>query len=220
MKSATRTPAALSPRVAELFNFVVFYNKFRNIRRVIYTKGSADREPLGEHTDQLAFFAWFVRDLFLPHLDLSKVLCYSLAHDVVEVYAEDTSAFPDKLGHFGHSLDRSTKKDRERRALERLVREWGQTFPAMIEQIRAYERREDEESRFVYALDKFVADLNILEDEGRTNLLLGVTFDEKVAYKRPRIAEHELLVELFDEFCEYCSARPELYYQPETTAAE
>ncbi len=77
---------------------------------------------------------------------------------------------------------------------------------------------EDEESRFVYALDKFLSVLNIFEDSGRTNIELGITFDEQVAYKRPRIAQHSFLLSLYDKFVAFCAQRPELHYQ--ATAAE
>jgi hypothetical protein len=73
---------------------------------------------------------------------------------------------------------------------------------------------------FVYALDKFVAELNIFEDNGRTNKTLGLTLEEKIAYKRPRIAKDPLLLKYYDEFCEFLAYRPDLYYRPKQRTVE
>lgn len=221
MHSLKKALATFPHRLVEICKFVVLYNQFRRKRRVIYTVKDTEGEPLGEHADQIAMTAMFIRDRFLPHLNAEKVYRYAMLHDFVEVYAEDTPAFPDQFGAFGHDgrTDHTTKEERERMALKQLQHEleWPEAFAT----IDAYERKADEESRFVYALDKFIADLNIFEDNGRTNILLGVTYEKKIAYKRHRIAEYPFLLELFDEFCKYCKEHEsELYFQPTETAAE
>ncbi|MEX0917951.1 MAG: HD domain-containing protein [Candidatus Paceibacterota bacterium] len=221
MHSLKKALSIFPARLVEIFNFVVLYNEFRYKRRAIYTVKDTKGEPLGEHTDQIAMAAMFIRDRFLPHLNAEKVLRYALLHDLVEVYGGDTPAFPDKDGAFGLDVvvDHTTKKEREHKALERLKREldWPEAFAT----IETYEQKADEESRFVYALDKFIADLNIFEDGGRTNRVLKVTYEEKLEYKWHKIAEHPFLLDLYGEFCRYCKEHEsELYFQPTETAAE
>jgi 5'-deoxynucleotidase YfbR-like HD superfamily hydrolase len=217
--------AALSRHVAEMLKIVRKINIFRTRKRLIWYKGPAsgsledDRELVGEHSEQLAMFAWYVQQRHLPHLDLLKVLQYAHVHDWPEIYAEDTPAFPDKSGAFDAKYDPGTKKEREQKAVERLKREIGGTFWPMFECLEAYESQQDEESRFVYALDKFLSDLNIYEDGGRTNMMLRVTLEEQMAYKRPRVAAHPKILEFYDEFCRFCAAyRHDVHFEPKETA--
>jgi 5'-deoxynucleotidase YfbR-like HD superfamily hydrolase len=166
--------------------------------------------------------AWFIQHRHLSHLDLLKVWKYCMVHDKPETYAGDVSAFPDKFGNHDTG-DSSKKEERERLALLRLRKEWGRTFPDFLENLIAYERQEDEESRFVYALDKFLAKLNIFEDSGRTNHLFGVTLEDEIARNRPRVARHPFVLKLYDEFIEHCRrSLPDMFYQEDTqtTAAE
>lgn len=206
--------AALDKRVSELLGFVRFINKFRRIKRLIWYKDNEERELNGEHVFQLEMVAWFIQQRHLPHLNLLKIFLYCKAHDLPEIYAGDTPAFQGP-GEYASKLSRATKKQREQKAIASLEREWEYLFPSLLKNIHAYEKQADEESRFVNALDKFLAELNIFEDNGRTDLRLQLSLDEKIAYKRPRIASHPFLLELYDEFCKFCEHRPELFFQPE-----
>jgi putative hydrolase of HD superfamily len=206
--------AALSHELAELIRWVRFTNEFRSIERLIWFKGVKGRERNGEHTYQLILVAWYLVSRRAKHLDLFLVLMYIIVHDLVETYAADTPAFAGKAGRYAKVISRKDKKQREEKALQRIDREWGGIVPDIVEKIKAYERQEDDESRFVYALDKLVAELNIFEDNGRTDKMLGLTLEEKIAYKHPRIAKDPLLLKYYDEFCEFLAYRPDLYYRP------
>jgi 5'-deoxynucleotidase YfbR-like HD superfamily hydrolase len=181
----------------DLLAFVDFTNLFRKIERTIWFKGVEGQERNGEHVFQLAMIAWFIIVRFGLRLNLSLVIEYSLCHDLVETYADDTPAFPhpDRLTQPLH-MD---KEKREQAALERIIREWGDHFPDMVERMQVYLERTDEESRFVYALDKLVAEMNIYADDGRTNQILRVTREMSEAYKRPRTAFHPLIKQLYEE---------------------
>jgi len=207
-------PVNILKGLVEMLKFVKFSNKFRNVVRTIWYKGNDQPERNGEHAFQLSLVAWFICDRFLPHLDLLKVLQYCLAHDLPETYAGDTPAFPDPSGK--SDINQNThadKHEREQAAIQRIDEEWGDTFPSMIKSMLGYEELADEESRFVYALDKFLACLNIHEDGGRTNLKLKVTKEAEQAYKWPRIAKHPELLLFYDAFCKFCKDYP-YYYQP------
>lgn len=218
MESVRRRRSALPKRIAEIVEFVRHANEFGSVMRTIWRAGSPDgshgRERNDSHVCQLMDVAWFVQQRYLPHLDLLKVWKYCMVHDKPETYAGDTPAFADKNG-IHNGPDRASKKEREYLATLRLEKEWHRTFPDFIVYLHAYERLEDEESRFVYALDKFLSDLNIYEDNGRTNRPLGITRDEQIAYKRPRIAQHPFLLSMYDEWMEHCQDRRDMFFWAE-----
>lgn len=217
MKFNTKPNDPLHPLVGGMLKFIRFTNRFKNIKRLIWYKGNDEQERNGEHSYQLAMLAWFMQQRHLPHLNREKLLLYALVHDKPEVYAGDTPAFATKSEPYATTLTHKSKKQREQHAMQRIEREWKAEFPDMVAYMHAYHRQADEESRFIYAFDKLLADLNIFEDGGRTNRKLGVTLEEVIAYKQPRAAVHPFVLICFDEFCRYCRLRPELFFQPEQT---
>ncbi len=214
-RSSPRAPT-LPRRLRDIVRFVRHTNEFGSVLRLIWRPGSPDgkagQERNDSHTCQLIDVAWFIQQRWLKHLDLTKVLLYALVHDKLETYAGDTPAFLGKLGEYTSGHDRASKNERERLAQMRIDKEWGRIFPSFIEHLAAYQRQEDEESRFIYALDKFLSDLNIYEDNGRTNRVLGITLEEQIAYKRQRVAAHSFVLGLYEEFVEHCRSRPDLFH--------
>lgn len=209
--------AALSIEVAELMRWIRFTNEFRRIQRTIWYKGVKGRERNGEHCYQLLMVAWFICSRKAQHLDIFKVFRYVVVHDLPEIYAKDTPAFKGRLGKYAKGPSREDKAQREARALRRIDREWGGIFPDVVKWIEAYEAQEDEESQFVYALDKLLSELNIFEDNGRTDKTLGLTLADKIPFKRPRIAKHPLLLKYYDEMCEFMQLyHADKFYVPDT----
>lgn len=205
--------AALSRELAELIRWVRFTNEFRSIERLIWFKGVKGRERNGEHTYQLVLVAWYLVSRRAKHLDLLRVILYAIVHDLPEIYAQDTPAFAGRLGTYTEVPTHADKKQREEAALRRIDREWGGIVPDIVEKIRAYEAQDDKESRFVYALDKLIAEINIFEDGGRTDITLGVTLGEKVSYKRPRIERDPLILKYYDEILAFIATyRPDVLF--------
>lgn len=125
-----------------------FLLKFQDIKRIVYLPGKGDiSENDVEHSYHLALAAWFLAQHF-AHLDTDKVIRYALVHDLVEIHAGDTYIF-------ATDGSKDTKQQREAEALERIKKDWAD-FPEMIESMTAYETKSDEESKFVYALDKIM----------------------------------------------------------------
>ena len=119
--------------------------KLRNIERITYNP-SAGYENDVEHSYSLAMMAWLFGPKLVPHLDQFKLVTYAMIHDLVEVYAGDTFCF-------GSKEDLASKDSREDEALRRLVAEYAD-FPNMVNDLESYAEQKDEESRFIYALDK------------------------------------------------------------------
>lgn len=136
--------------------FSKLMHKLSTTERFINKTGTNTRENLSEHCTQLAFTAWYLIEKNGLNFDKEKVFKYALVHDVVETYTGD---FPTHLPDF----DRSEKERLEKEAFETLKRDYSEV-PQMWGVYEQYERREDSESKFIYALDKLLPGINIYLD--------------------------------------------------------
>jgi hypothetical protein len=124
----------------------------------------------------------------------------------VEVYAGDVDAFdPDP--------DRDVKKAAKEHQAFLKMKENFSEFPEMLELIEQYEKREDEESKFVYALDKVVAPINIYLDGGRNWKERGIGFDldTVITNKRLKVAGQQDVANLFEQFVKVIEKEPHLF---------
>jgi putative hydrolase of HD superfamily len=176
----------------QLLKFIELTRKFRDVERMIRFKDGTNEND-AEHSYQLAITAWYLVESNKLDLDIGKVLRYALAHDLVEAYAGDT---PSDV-HRKYEAERNTKKHREEEAALRLREEFKE-FPDLHEIIEHYEKREDEESKFVYALDKIMPILNIYLDDGYSWKANNVSVEDVVQYKKEKIAESPIIQKYFD----------------------
>lgn len=183
----------------KILKFVEVLNEFRKVERTIYIRGGDRRENDSEHSYQLAMLAWYIAEADKLPLDTTKLIRYALLHDLVEVYAGDTFIYADQ-----EHLD--SKDTREKDALLRLRTELPEAG-GFWDCIDAYEKREDAESRFIYALDKVYPLISIYLNGGREwkewNVTLEMLFEnkaDKVAFS-PEIEKyfHELITLLQKE---------------------
>ena len=151
-----------------------------------------------EHSWQLAMLAWYVIDTEKLPLDKGKVLQYALAHDLVETYAGDT--------YFYDPEAEATKHQREKEAQERIAKEHPE-FASLHATISAYEAREDEESKFVYALDKTIDPLNIYLEDGLLWREKGVTLEMLLEKKLAKVKCSATPQKLFDTLFERIRAQ-------------
>jgi 5'-deoxynucleotidase YfbR-like HD superfamily hydrolase len=142
-----------------LLTLLRFTHVFRDVER--NTMIGALRENDAEHSFQLALTVWYVAATNGMNIDLEKALKYALAHDLVEAYAGDLSA------HERSAATIRAQKEREELALGRIETEFAE-FPDLAATIRAYEQRQDVESKLVYALDKLLPAANIYLNSGST----------------------------------------------------
>lgn len=142
---------------------------FALIERRHLIPGTNRHETDVEHSFSVALLAWFICDKYNLPLDQSKVLKYALCHDIVEVYAGDVSAFAPEH-------ERQQKTHDEAKALERLAKELD--FPDLITNMRAYEAREDDESLFIWTIDKLQALILGDIDGWRPFANLGITYQQ------------------------------------------
>lgn len=144
--------------IQKVLSFTQFLGQMRNVERSIYYHDDIKRrENDAEHSRQIATLAWYIISLYKPELSLEKVLQYCLVHDIVEIYAGDEEALrrsPEQ---------QEAKEKREEEALQRITNEMPEAHE-LRSLVKQYEKREDKESRFVYALDKMLPAMNIYND--------------------------------------------------------
>lgn len=155
----------------------------------------------GEHSFQIAFMAWSAALQFPSlRLDPYKVLVYGMLHDFLNEWRYgDTPAFAKNGNGCTEVPCRKTKAERERMSRERLRRGLGKDMPFLMEWSDAYEAQADPECRFVYAFEKLVADINILQDRGHTNRVLDLDMQSVDLYKRPKISKDATVLEWYEE---------------------
>ncbi len=167
-----------SKKFEQLIDFVEFTHEFREIIRVARTPNGERFENDTEHSYQLAMVAWFLIDQ--EKLKLNKELCfmYALAHDLVEVYAGDTYVF-DK----NHRL---SKIKREKEALLKIKKRFS-SFKSLIKVIEKYEKKDDEESIFIYALDKLIPPIQIYLEDGKLFKEKNFSLEDVIEIKKGKI---------------------------------
>lgn len=183
----------------QLLEFTTFFHKFQRIVRTIYVNGEDRKENDAEHSYQLALTAWFIANTRNLNLDKDRLIKYSLIHDLAEVYAGDpyfVSNEPNKD---------QIKKEREREAVEQMKSEFP-GFTDFFELIEKYEAKSDEESKFVYALDKVLPMINELLNNGRSMKEYKLTLEEMIRGQEKKISispevkyYYDVILEIFKE---------------------
>lgn len=176
----------------ELLRFVELTQDFKLVHRKIPMSKEARNENDAEHSHQLALVAWYLIDKEKLGLDANLCMRYALVHDLIEVFAGDTPAVGKK-----YEGARSSKKEREERAVQKLFYEFPE-FQEMHDLIRDYELKNDEESKFVYALDKVLPIINIYLDKGHAWKIHNISLSEIIDNKKDKVAVSPEIKKYFD----------------------
>ena len=168
-----------SPKLKNLIDFVKFNHEFREVIRIARAPNADHYENDAEHSYQLAMVAWYLIET--DKLKLNKELClmYALAHDLVEVYAGDT--------YFLDNQKAGSKHKREKEAVLKIKKRFPK-FKLLVKIIKDYESKKDEESKFVYALDKIIPPIQIYLENGKLWREKAVLFDALIENKNTKIA--------------------------------
>jgi putative hydrolase of HD superfamily len=192
-------------RLSDVLEFSKLLNSFARVERVCYKPQSDIRENDVEHSYQLAMLAWYIAGNCSLSLDKDLVLRYALIHDIVEVYAGDTFIYSKNQD------DHDSKKEREESARLRILEEFP-SFQDLHTTIVEYEKREDNESRFVYVLDKIHPVIQIYLDEGRMWHEQEVTLAMLLEKKKDKINLCPELVPLWNELEKVLTEQEELIF--------
>ena len=175
-----------------LLKFADFLNRFRTIERTILVNGSDRMENDSEHSFNMAMLGWYINTTYKLSLDTEKLLKYALVHDLVEIYAGDT---------YIYSTDQKfvdSKKEREDEALFKIKENFVE-FAELASLIEIYNKKNDRESKFIYALDKIEPILNIYLDKGETWKKLDITLDMLVENKTNKVSIDPTIKDIFDQ---------------------
>jgi putative hydrolase of HD superfamily len=180
-----------SKKLEQLIDFIQFTHEFREVVRYAGTKLGKRVENDTEHSYQVAMVAWFLIEQ--DKLKLNKELCfmYALAHDLVEVYAGDTLAHDKK-----HNL---SKKRREINALK-IIKKRFSHFKNLIKIIENFNSRDDNESKFIYALDKILPTIQIYLEKGKMWRDKKVSLRDLLEHKSKKIGVSKYLDKYWKEF--------------------
>jgi 5'-deoxynucleotidase YfbR-like HD superfamily hydrolase len=161
-----------------------------------------------EHSFSLGVVALCIAPLVESKLDLSLIGTYALVHDLAEIYAGDTPVY-------SSAATRAAKTKRERAARAELHQRFGNDFPWLLKYLDDYIAMMDEESKFVYALDKIlphvsviIADYHPARPTWRAYKASEKIARKKVATKYPKLSP------VFEELCRMYAKLPHLFSAP------
>ncbi len=166
------------------------------IDRNHYLAGNTRRENDIEHSMIVAVLCWYIHDRYTLDLDIAKILKYAISHDFVERYAGDVSTF-------ASAEERINKAAREKESLARLTAEFT-TFSDMTNAMSDYETKQDEESLFVWTVDKIQALIMGDMDNWRPYSEQSITYAQFTAKYEELLATSSVHCKyIFDGLIEY-----------------
>lgn len=178
-------------------SFLKLLRDFEKVERAVYRPENR-KENDAEHSFQVALMCWFLVDAFELDLDKEKILKYGLVHDLVETYAGDTCVFPNAKVD---SPSIESKEEREHVALKRIKEEF-KDLEDIISSLEDYENKVDDESIFVYEVDKLIPLLNIYLDKGYCWKKINISLEDIITEKRKKVKTTKELVDLLEEVLE------------------
>jgi putative hydrolase of HD superfamily len=167
------------------------------------------RENDVEHSWSVAFLACSLAPEIDTSLDVGKVAQFAIVHDLVEVFANDTSPW-----HEQHV--RQSKERREEAALKRITKEYIH-FPWIAQTIKEYEKKSSKEAKYVWAVDKVIILLLRYLDQGKfyiDNKITKGLFDERLVGHRQKAQAHPVIGEYYEQLLLLFEAHPEYFYRP------
>jgi putative hydrolase of HD superfamily len=184
--------------------FMRFLHKVQHVTRVARLPDEKAWRNTAEHTFEITLLAWYIASANRISLDMEKVLKYALAHDLLEAYAGDTPI---------HDIEaQKTKAEREAAAVAQIEHEFYE-FPELVHVIHAYERREDEESKFVYAVDKLIDPINASMEETQSIWRdENISFEFFKEYKDRKIALSDDVFPYWERLLEKIESKKEFFF--------
>lgn len=172
-------------------------NDFKRIERTVYVGNTNPKrfENDAEHSYELALVAWYLNNSFNIGLDTNLLLKYALVHDLVETKVGDFDGFMNS----GDKDFEKKKREDELRGFELLKSEFTD-FPEMLQSIEEYEKKLNQEAKFIYALDKLVGQVGVTEIDKRTFADCGISYHSAKDIWDRKITKDSFVYQLLQEF--------------------
>jgi 5'-deoxynucleotidase YfbR-like HD superfamily hydrolase len=182
---------------------------FYLIERDMFVPNKEERaENDAEHSWSLAFMAFMLAPKIDKTINVEKAVVYAVVHDLVEIHAGDTSAWAPKRDH-------DSKQSRERIAQEKIISDF-MDFSHLGKYLTNYHSHSDNESRFIYALDKFMNWLTVYSCGDyyykRRNKITQEAANKKLEATRKKAYEHPGVGLYFDKLIKVINNHPEYFY--------
>jgi 5'-deoxynucleotidase YfbR-like HD superfamily hydrolase len=169
----------------------------------IHSKHDLDNDV--EHSFRVAMLCWMIIEEYKLKLDLNKIIRYALVHDFVEVYAGDVSIYA-KTGH-------DKKHEKEQKALKKLRKNF-LNLKSIWDLIDSYEKKEDNESRFVYVIEKLEPILLVILSEEDHWIKRNINFDQFFVVKQKKIKDINTFAQNFNrEIMDYLKRKKSKYFK-------
>jgi 5'-deoxynucleotidase YfbR-like HD superfamily hydrolase len=207
-------PKPTHDEVKQLISDIIlpFYAIQRDMLVAAAAAGQSRNENDAEHSWSVALLACSLAPHIDATLDIGLVSQFALVHDLVEVYADDTSVWADN-----DALD--TKDNKEAQALARIQRDFSH-FPWLIKTIKVYEKQDCNEALYVRSMDKYIAVCLRFMDGGEFFKKQGITkeiFDAKMAIHRQKAHGHAGAAAYYEESRKEYELHPEHFaVKPQT----
>lgn len=161
-----------------------------------------------EHSWSVAMLACSLARHIDPTLDVGLVSQFAIFHDLVEIYASDTSVWASDQAL-------NAKEQNEQAALIKLKANY-KHFPWLVDTVEAYEKQDTNEALYVRAIDKYIALVVRFLDGGEFFHSQGITkamFDKKLAIHRKKAHGHPGVAEYYEKLRAEYETHPEHFYQ-------
>jgi 5'-deoxynucleotidase YfbR-like HD superfamily hydrolase len=161
-----------------------------------------------EHSWSLALMACALAPHIDKSLDVGRIAEFATVHDLVEVYAGDTS-------NFGNESDKASKDKREHAALRKIQTKLT-AFPWISETIEQYEMQISEEAKFVKSVDKLITLLIDYLEGGlfyKENRITVAQWKRVLQKHREKASKHSGAFKYYDELWNLLLANPHFFHQ-------
>jgi 5'-deoxynucleotidase YfbR-like HD superfamily hydrolase len=192
-------------------------NDLNNIQRLVLDILNVERnhsipdterhENVVEHSYSVAILCWKIYEATHPPLNSEKILKYSLSHDMVERgLNKDTNTY-------AGADERKLKKIREADEFKKISKEF-ENFDDLVSTISNYENMVDEETLFVWSVDKMQGIILGSIDSWKPYKAYGVTHEQFRAKGEEFLSKcspylKDIFIELHTKSCEVYYDQPE-----------
>ncbi len=173
-------------------------------RTMVHPADHQRHENVAEHSFTLGTVACALAATLDSKLNLGQIAQYALVHDLVEVYAGDTTVW-------ASDVELAAKPRREAAALQQIGAEFDATFPWIRQTIVEYERLATVESRFVYALDKILPHAMVVIADHHPVRPSREAYIRSERIARQKISQYPDLLPLFEHLCHVFARNPHYF---------
>jgi putative hydrolase of HD superfamily len=164
----------------QIVDFVLELDKLKAVTRKVRPVGQARYENSAEHSWQIALLAMSLAPHVGAAIDIHRVVCMLLVHDIGEIDTGDTLVFVEG----GWDERKAAERAAVARIFGLLPPQQGATLLALWDE---FDREETPEARFAHAVDRAMPVLLNLANQGQSWRENGISYERVVRRIAPPI---------------------------------